>query len=361
MRRLIALLVVALVGATAYGLTSSSTAVAVSGLRVSDSSFSSELKAITATPVLQCYMEALGNESFAAGAGSATIAAASAAEWANMRIEGLAISQYVKKNFNYVPSAKDLAEAKLSLEGELTSAATAAKYTCPGTSVAAVAAMPSEMRSAEIEDQATSTYYVSRLDGTIPLTLAKMKAYYSSHVSQYDTICVSIALVAPTNLTAFNAARAQGSSVAELAKKFSSDPSAAKGGAYGCFAPSNSSYASVRTDVATTALNSFPTNYQVINDNNTEYALFVAPTKKTVTPFASATSAVLSDLQTLNATNAKTQEESVVYQAAVNVDPALGQWGLGSSGPSVFANALPSTANLIDAKILSTATAATYK
>jgi hypothetical protein len=172
---------------------------------------------------------------------------------------------------------------------------------------------------------------------------------------------VSIALVAPTNLTAFNAARAQGSSVAELAKKFSSDPSAAKGGAYGCFAPSNSSYVSVRTDVSTTALNSFPTNYQVINDNNTEYALFVAPTKKTVTPFASATSAVLSDLQTLNATNAKTQEESVVYQAAVNVDPALGQWGLGSSGPSVFANALPSTTNLSDAKILSTATAATYK
>ena len=83
-----------------------------------------------------------------------------------------------------------------------------------------------------------------------------------------------------------------GATVEELAKQFSSDPSSAKGGAYGCYAPSNSSYASVRTDVTGTKLNTFPKTYQVINYNGTEAALFVAPTKRTVSSFASAASAV---------------------------------------------------------------------
>jgi len=361
MRRLIALLVVALLAATLYGLTSNSSAIAVSGLKVSNSSFTSELQAISTTPTLQCFMVALGHETFAPGAGSPTITSASAAEWANLRVEGLAISQYVKKYFKYTPSALDLAQAKLSLEGELTSAAKSANLSCPGTSAQAVADMPAEMRSAQIHDQATSTYYVSRLDGTIPVTLASLKAYYASDANMYDSLCVSIALVSPSSLSAFSAAQAKGETVAQLAKQFSSDSSGQKGGAYGCYAPTSSSFSSVRTDVASTPLNTFPKNYQVINYNGGEYALFVAPTGRTVTPFADAASAVLSDIETLNATNAKNQEEGVLYAAAVSINPAFGKWGLGSSGPSVFANALPSTSNVNAAKVLSTAPATTYK
>jgi hypothetical protein len=361
MRRLVFFFVVALLGASVYGLTASSSAVAVSGASVSNSSFADELKAISTTPTLQCFMEALGNQSFSIGAGATTITSASAARWANMRIEGLAIEQYVKRYFHYTPNAQALAQATSSLEGEMTAAATSAGLSCPGTSVQAVAAMPSEMRKAEIEDQATSTYYISRLNGTIPVTLSSIKSYYASHVDRYDTICVSIALVSPSNLTAFTAAQAKGRTVAELAKQFSSDPSGAKGGAYGCYAPSNSSYASVRTDVTGTGLNTFPKNYQVINYNGGQYALFVAPTKVTVTPFANAASAVLSDIQTLNATNAKTQQENILYHSAVSINPAFGQWGPGTSGPSVFAAALPNAADVNAAKILRTATAATYK
>jgi hypothetical protein len=221
--------------------------------------------------------------------------------------------------------------------------------------------MPAEMRSAEIADQADSTYYVSRLDGTIPVTLSSLKTYYDSHVALYDTICVSIAVVSPANLKAFSAAQAKGESVAELAKQYSADASGAKGGAYGCYAPGNSSFASVRNDVATTALDTFPKNYQVINYNGTEAALFVAPTKRTVSSFASAASAVLADIQTINSSNAKTHEETVLYEAAVSIDPAFGQWGLSSTGPSVFANSLPSASDVNAAKLLTSVNASTYK
>jgi len=221
--------------------------------------------------------------------------------------------------------------------------------------------MPSAMRATEVEDQAYSTYYVSRLDGTIPVTVTSLEAYFSSHLHQYDTVCVSIALVSPTNLTAFDAAQAKGESVAQLAAKYSSDPSASKGGAYGCYPPSNGSYASVRADVAMTPLNTFPKAYQVINYNGGQYALFVAPTSRTASTFTQAATAVYNDVQALNATNAKTHEENILYEAAVRINPAFGRWGLGSSGPSVFANSLPAIVDVNGAKVLSTPTSVTYK
>jgi hypothetical protein len=361
MRRLIALIVVALLGACVYGLTTNNDAVAVSGTSVSNSTFTNELRVISTTPNLQCYIRALGTQTVTAGAGSTTITSASAAEWANLRIEGLAIAQYVKATFHYTPNAKALAEATTSLEADLTSAATSAQLTCPGTSSAALASMPSEMRTAEIADQANSAYLVSRLNGTIPITLSSLKTYYAQHTAQYNTLCVSIAVVSPANLSAFSAAQKAGATVAELAKKYSSDPSGKTGGAYGCYPPSNASFASVRSDVGSTPLNTFPTGYQVINNNGSEYALFVAPTKSTPTTFANAANAVLADIQSLNASNAKTQEESILFRAAVDVNPAFGQWEYASTGPSVFATSLPKSSNVNDAALLRTASTSTYK
>ena len=153
---------------------------------------------------------------------------------------------------------------------------------------------------------------------------------------------MSVAVIDPSELAAFNAAQSQGMGVAALAKKFSADPSGRKGGAYGCFAPSSSSYSGVRTDTLSTALNSFPTTPQQITYNNATADLFVAPTSRTTTPFAQAESAVLSDLENANASAANTEKESILYYySVVAIDPSFGRWGLGTSGPNVFAPALP--------------------
>lgn len=361
MRRIIVLLVIALVGATAYGATSTSSAVGVNGQRVTNNTFTNELNAISSNQTLRCYVEALGGQAFGPGAGSNTITSASAALWANMRVQGLAIGDYVKKYFKYNPNAAALAQATSSLEGEMTSSATSAGLTCPGTSAQALAAMPAEMRTTEILDQAMSTYFVSRLDGAIPVTLSSLKTYYSQHTARYDTLCVSVALVAPSNLSAFSAAQAKGASVAQLAKLYSSDPSGKSGGAYGCYPPSNSSFASVRADAGTTPLNTFPKQYQVINYNGGQYALYVAVTKRTPTPFNVAANAVLADIQALNATTARTQQQRILFNAAVSINPAFGQWGLASNGPAVFATSKPATSDISAASLLTTARSISYK
>ncbi len=360
-RRLIALLVLSLAGAAAFGLSNASSGISVSGAGVTGSTFRSELAAIAATPTIECYLTGLAPANFTRGAGGATLAASGAAAWSNLRIEGIAIGQFVRRQWKYQPDARALAVATSSLEGEMTQAAAANQLNCPGTSAQALAEMPAEMRNAEIEAQAASLYLVSKLNSTIPLTTASMRAYYASHASSYDTICISVALVTPAQVAAFSNAQASGKSVAALARQFSVDSSAKNGGAYGCFAPSSSSYASVRADVVTTALNSFPTTPQSVVLSGTTYALYVAPTKRTTTPFAQAASMVLADLRNANASSANTVKEKILYQAAVAVDPAFGRWGLGTNGPTVFAPATPAAADVKSAAALSTASASTYK
>jgi hypothetical protein len=359
-RRLVALLVVALLGATIFGLSSESSGLSVSGTGVSGNTFRSELNAISASPVLQCYLKALDPVSFAPGGGSHTIAASGAAAWANFRIEGIAITNYVKAHLNYHPSASTLAAAKSALESEMDQEATAKTSNCPGTPADALAAMPGEMRTAQIAGEASSIYLVGKLNTTIPLTTKSMETYYASHVSDYDTLCVSIALVPLSNVSAFAKAQAAGESVATLVTQFSVDTTTAKdGGAAGCFPPSNASYTSVRSDVGSTQLNAFETTPQYVSDSGTTVALFVAPTKRTVTPYAQAAAAVLADLQNSNASSAATEEETILYEAAVGLDPAFGKWTLGSTGDSVTASNLPSKNDVTRATSLTTS-ATTY-
>jgi hypothetical protein len=353
-RRLVALIVIAVLGAAAFGLWGNGSGLAVNGAKVSGDTFRSELAAIATTPTLQCYLEALDPVSFAPGGGSHTITASGAAAWASLRVEAISITQYAKIHLHYHPNAADLASAEASLESELSQAATSKSYTCPGTPAQALAAMPAEMRRAEILAQASSLYLVSKLDTTLPLTTASIKAYYESHRANYDTLCVSIALVEPSRTTAFAKAQADGATVAQLAKEFSTDPSGKTGGAYGCYSPTSTSYASVRADVATTPLDTFPTTPQTITDNNVEYALYVTATKRTVTPYAQAEDVVVSDMQDANASSANTEEETILYHSAIAVDPAFGRWGLDTTGPTVFPAALPNKDDVTRAKTLTT-------
>ena len=364
MRRLVALLVLSLLGATLYGLSNASSGISVNGTSLSNADFRAELRAISTNVGLQCFITALAPVNYAPGAGGDSIAATGAAAWANLRVEGMAIDQYVAGTLHFHPSAAVLAQATASLESELTQAAASHRLPCPGTSASALAAMPAEMRTFEVRAQAASLFMLSKLNSTIPLTTASMKSYYASHSANYDTICVSVAIVAPGSVAMFDAAEAQGLPVVALVQKYSLDPSRTKGGAYGCFGPSSSAYSSVRTDTVTTPLNSFPKTPQFIQNNGQEYALFVAPTKRTPTPFAKSQPSVLSDLQSLNANSANTIKQNILYQAAVAVDPTFGRWGLDTTGPTVFAPASPASGLVGDAatlKALSSASRATYK
>ncbi|MGH3733787.1 MAG: hypothetical protein ACRDVC_10545 [Acidimicrobiales bacterium] len=357
MRRLVALFVIALVGAAAYGISGSSSGVSVDHQGVSSYTLSAELSAISHNNTLACYISALDPTSYVSGTGADSLKASAAAVWANLRVEGLAINQYVTATLKYHPNVTQLAAAKLSLESELTEQAANGSTKCPGTSAEALAEMPVEMRTSEIQDQATSLYLVKKVRATIPLTVVSMKNYYRAHVSDYDTLCVSIALVLPDSVAAFDKGEAAGDSVATLAKDYSQDPSSAKGGAYGCFSPSSQSYTGVRADVADGALNTFPTTPQYIDYNGSEYGLFVAATKRIVTPYATAAETVLSDLQNLNAQAADKVKNTLLYESAVYVDPSFGRWGLNTTGLEVFAPSVPATGNVTGAPKLTSGAA----
>jgi hypothetical protein len=362
-RRLIALLVIALVGATLFGLSNTSSGISVNGTTVSNTTFRTELAAISSDTTLQCYIDALAPANYASGAGTSVVMTGATA-WASLRVEGVAIEQYARATLKFRPTPAVLSQAKASLLSELTQATQNNTTPCPGTSAEAFAAMPREMQTFEVASQAASLDLVNKLQGTIPLTVANVKAYYDAHVADYDTLCVSVALVNPGQVSAFAKAQAAGDTVAELAKEFSADPSGEKGGAYGCYAPSTASYAGVRADTLNTPLNTFPTTPQYVDYNNATYALFVAPTKRTVTPLAAAQDVVLSDMESLNASKANTAKEKILYYSSIAVDPAYGRWGLGTTGPTLFAPALPAKTNVGGATTvaaLSSASSATYK
>jgi hypothetical protein len=358
-RRLVALFVLALIGAVLYGVLGSSSGLIVNHESVSSHDFLSELNAISNNETLQCYIYVLDPTSYAKGAGE-SVKAEGAATWANLRVEGLAINQYVTQELKYHPDAAQLASAKASLESEMTEEATEQTVTCPGTSTTALAEMPAEMRSSEVEAQATSLYLVSKVKAAIPLTAASAKSYYAQHVSDYDTLCVSVAVVPLANVSAFEKDAAAGMSVADLAAKYSEDTSTPKDGAYGCYAPSSSYYVDVRADVTSLALNTFTTSPSEISFEGSEAALFVAVTKRTVTPFSKAESTVVSDLRALNASSASALKDDLLYRAAVHVDPAFGLWGTSKSGPGVLVPSKPAKGTVNSTKTL-TAASVTYK
>ncbi len=349
-------------GATLFGLSNTSSGIAVDGTTVSNSTFRAELSAISSKTTLECYIDALAPATYASGAG-ASVAMTGATAWANLRVEGLAIEHYVRTYLKFHATPKVLAQAKTSLLSELTQAGTSAK--CTGTSAEAFNEMPAEMQTFEVASQAASLDLVNKLDTTIPLTVANIQKYYDEHVANYDNLCVSAAVVPLSQVADFTKAQAAGATVAQLAKEFSEDPSGEKGGALGCYGPTSSSYSSVRADIVSTSLNTFPTTPQYIDYNNSTAALFLATTKRTVTPFAQVENLVASDVETANATNANTEKEKILYYySVVSVDPAYGRWGLSSTGPSLFAPALPAKANVGNATsvaALTSASSSTYK
>lgn len=352
MRRLVVLFVLALVGASIYGFSGLSSGLSADHQSVTGVAFRSELSAIEADPTLGCYLNALDPTSYVPGVGNDSLNATGAAAWANLRVEGLAINQFVTVTLKFHPTAADLVAAKASLEGEMTEAAQGRSPACTGTSTEAVTEMPAEMRTAEIEDQASSAFLVAKLKSAIPLTTASLESYYTAHTSSYDTLCIAIALVVPADVSAFAQSQSAGLSVAQLALKYSKDASATKGGAYGCYPPTASAYTGIRSDVGTTPINTFPSRPAEIDYSGSEFALYVAVTKRTVTPFKDAETAVLTDVRTLNAQSANNVKNELLYKAAIHVDPAFGQWTLSTAGFAVLPPATLVTKNVLGSKQL---------
>lgn len=358
MRRVLLLLVVALVTAGLYGDHARSPAISADGMTVSTPAITAEISAIAHTPVLQCYLGALAQNGFVSGAGADTVSQSAVAAWTNLRVEGLVIGAYVHKRYKYVPTNAALAQATTAFDDEMTAAAHQYSLTCPGTAVQALSAMPAELRHAEILDQANSLFLLTQLKSTVPLTLASMKNYYNKHQSSFRSTCVSLALVPRAKVPAFTAALHRGESVSALARKYSADASAKKGGAYGCYNATSSSYSAVEHDIKGVPLNHYGSE---ISYDGGLYGLYVAPTRITLASFSSVAATILNDLRTANATAANKVTQTLLYYSAVSIDPSLGIWAQTSTGVGVSAAIVPSTTDVAASTLLAGTTAPIYR
>jgi hypothetical protein len=333
-RRVIVLIVVALVGAAFAGQLIGAKAISVNGTGLSDSTVRAELAAIHATPSYGCYVNALlsihtasTNAQFNTASTDAQFNVAGAASWTRIQIEGLNVLGYVERHYHWHATAAELKLARSEYVNDLTAGSTATGAKCATSASVALKQLPAWFLNDQLIQNAASEIYVSHLASAVPLTESGLTTYFNDHPSYYDTICVSIAVVPVASAPAFAQAQANGESVSALARKYSADPSAKKGGADGCYSPTSSAYEDVRADTTGTALNTFPAQgLEESSSTGSEYVLYVAPTKLTRNSFAAAAQMVLADAQNYNEQLASLGQSQLLLHASVFVEPGLGTW-----------------------------------
>ncbi len=341
MRRIVILLVVLAGIAAAAGVQSQRAAVSINSNRMSDSTFRESLQVLANNKNARCYFSTIYSIAPHNAAGRDSVTSTTASQWANTVIDGFAISAYADKH-HLAQSAGVLAKTKRTLIAQLSTQAQALKLHCPGTARAAFAALPTSVQTLLLRSTAASEELVRRLGTAIAITVPNLTTYYQAHQSSYDTLCIAVAVVPQAQLSNFHADQRAGMSVKGLVAKYSVDTqSKAKGGSLGCFAPSSTSYSTVRTDVAGQAPNTFGATPRAISYSGVTVGLYVAVTSRTTNSFSNVEQLVASDVQSQNSTTASALQNSLLYKAAVAIDPALGRWGLASSGPPVFVPGVP--------------------
>ena len=336
MRRIIALLVISALGLPLLAVNLGNTAIASGSQSLTRYQFAHEVSDIATNSAVSCYVNSLWGVTFTAGAGTNTMDASSITTWANLRLEGMAEEEYATKYLGFQLTDSTFNAALANLSNQMMAAAAASGVNCGVDAQKALLDLPSGLAGNLIRAQAASGFLASKLPARIDESPASLQAFYAAHQSEYDTICVSVALVVPTDVAAFQADRAAGMSVAELATKYSHDASAAAGGAYGCFdATSNA-----RDLTRGVALNTYSAGSSV---QNGMYVLFVAPTKRTPAPYEKVASQVLTDVRNVNSGSIEAAKQGIYSRVGVLVSPVVGRYGTGAQGIGVYPPAAPAS------------------
>jgi hypothetical protein len=329
MRRVVFVLIVALVGAGFAGRLVGANAVRAGSFSLPSSQYRAQLDVLAHAPNYTCYLQSqLGGVIATNG----QVSPSGSSEWLKVQVEALAFESLLTIKYHWHPGVAQLATARTGLLNDFTqSEATVTSSTgatCATSATAAFSLLPHWFQQREVLRNAASIELLKRLGTVTALTPAGAASFYAAHRSAYDTVCVSIAYVPQAQFSAFEQARTSGLSVAALARQFSADPSAAKGGAAGCFAPGSSSFSAVRRFVLNEPLNQFSPRYQPQQTQNGVYVLYVAPTKRTPNSLTAVLSQVVSDIQRSNSSSAAFAERRFLQEAHVAIDPALGVWSM---------------------------------
>ena len=145
----------------------------------------------------------------------------------------------------------------------------------------------------------------------------------------------------PGDVASFSADQAAGLSVAALAAKYSQDPSATSGGAYGCFDPSSNA----RDLTRGLPLNTFSAP-QKVSVQGQSFSLYVAATSRTPLSFEAVATQVLTDVRNVNSGSIEAAKQGIYQRVGINVNPLLGRFGSGEQGVGIYVPVSPAAANV---------------
>ena len=339
MRRILALILISVVGLPLLAINYGNAAVTGGHYSLSRYDFAHEVNAISTDPAMACYVTNLWGITFTNGAGSNTLDQNTVTAWANLRLEGLAEETYAERHYGLTYSSDVLSAAATNLTAQMTAAANANGANCSASATNALANLPYAVSAGLMQAEAASELLSTKLPARISESVDSLQGFYQAHLSEYQKICVAIALVAPSDVNAFNADRAAGMSVGSLAAKYSKDSSATQGGAYGCFGPTSTA----RDLTRGVALNTFGTP-QAINQQGITYSLYVAPITRTQLPYSEVASQVLADVRSVNSGSIDAVKQSIYQEVGIDVNPLIGRYGSGQQGVGIYPPASPATA-----------------
>lgn len=303
--------------------------------------FAHEVHAIKNSESASCYVGALWGVTFSGGAGLGTYDLASVTAWANLRLEGLAIASYAKDQLEFAPTSKDLETARRNLIRQMTSSVTAKGQSCPGTPSDALNSLPASVQENMVMAEAASEQVLATVSSRISEDDASLRAFYNAHRSEYDKICVRVAVVLPQDVASFQADAQAGKNPVDLVKKYSLDSSREQNGEYGCFDATTNARELVRG----ARLGEWG-QPQAVTGSGSGYYLFVSPMSRTSQPYSNSAvrAQVLSDVRKLNAGSATAIKEGIFARVGIRVNPQIGRFGNGQNGLGIYPPATPASA-----------------
>lgn len=341
MKRFLALLVALAAGVTAAALLVPGPAATVDSTGISRATLDGQLSAIAASSDYQCYLDArLTLQSGAPSTGTIQVDGAGSSDaggdgtysmafvdyWLTQMVNDQFLEQLAARHHLAVtPQATALARDDLAstITTTLQQVAGTPYQHCLANGPQVLASMPASFVDAQVRAQAAGDVLEASAAGQ-ELTDAALAAYFDTHRSQFDTLCLSV--IGAQSSAAAQQLRAQiaaGTPFAQVAANNGEQ----NGGSQGCVDASNPGYASVRS-----AIGDLPVG-QVSAPIETSSRTFVIVevTKATPTTFAAAHLAVLSALLASGEQQASAELTAAIRSAHVSVDPRYGRWQPGNS------------------------------
>ena len=244
MKRLLALVVLAALGAGATGCDLSPTAAKVNGVTISQAQLTDQLSTVSGNLVAQCALsigltQSGGSLPAVTGTGDATVSTQFAAFELNGLVEQ-ALEQGALAQRHVAVSPADVANARRDYEAQLAQSAAQVGSPCNLTGTRLISALP----KAFVDAQARSLAYQEKLEevvGHVDVSPAAQHAYYNAHLTDVTQLCLNLIIAKDqASAQALHDQIAAGASFAAAAQGAGVDATNTPAGGQGpCVYPSN--------------------------------------------------------------------------------------------------------------------------